>query len=197
MATGRRITRDDIMDMESYAKLRAEERARINALKQDRRLEVGPFATFYFENFDTMRHQIHEMLFVERGGEAQLADELNAYNPLVPQGRELVATLMFEIEDAARRDRELRRLGFVERTVTLAIDGEEVKAVAEGDVERTKPDGARTSSVHFLHFPLTDAQAARFKTPGAKVVLAINHENYGHAATMPERVRAALAGDLA
>ena len=79
--------------------------SRIAAIKQNRRVEVGPFATFYFENYDTMWHQVHEMLHIERGGEAQIADELEAYNPLIPQGDELIATVMFEIEDAgaARR----------------------------------------------------------------------------------------------
>ncbi len=169
--------------------------ARNRAIKKHRRVEVGPFATFYFENYDTMWHQIHEMLYIEKGGEAQIGDELDAYNPLIPDGGELVTTLMFEIEDDDRRKRELGRLGGVEGSVSLTVDGETIGGVAEKDVERSKPDG-RASSVHFLHFPFTPAQVASFKTDGAPVVLAIGHENYAHMAVLPERVRAALAADF-
>jgi hypothetical protein len=142
-----------------------------------------------------MLHQVHEMLFIERGGEAQIEDELRAYNPLIPNGRELVATLMLEYEDPQVRDQELRRLTYVEKTVTLTVAGEETTAVAESDLERTKADG-KTSSIHFLRFPLSDAQAQAFKTAGTRVVLGIAHENYGHMAVLPEATRAALAQDL-
>jgi len=135
------------------------------------------------------------MLFIERGGEGQIDEELEAYNTLVPNGSELVATLMFEIDDKDRRARELARLGHVEDTITLTIDGEEIKADLEGDQERTTEDG-KTSAVHFLHFPLTAKQAAAFKTPGAKAILALGHQNYAHMALIPETVRATLAKDL-
>lgn len=190
-----RIERADIMDVDAYAKSRAEYRKRMGAIKKDRRIAVGPNVTFYFESYATMLYQVHEMLYTERGGEAQIVDELGAYNPLIPQGRELVATMMIEYEDPAVRDRALRRLTFIEQTVTLTVDGEEIKAIAEDDVERTKADG-KTSSIHFLRFPLTDAQAAKFKTPGTRIILGIAHENYGHMAVVPESVRAALADDL-
>lgn len=189
------ITRADIMDMEAYGEIRRARRQEIGAIKKGRRVEVGPFATFYFENYDTMWYQIHEMLYIEKGGEAQIGDELSAYNPLIPDGGELVTTLMFEIEDEDRRKRELGRLGGVEGSVSLTVGGETIGAVAEKDVERSKPDG-RTSSVHFLHFPFTPAQVASFKTEGARVVLAIGHEHYAHMAVLPERVRAALAADF-
>ncbi len=142
-----------------------------------------------------MRHQIQEMIYIERGGEEQLADELAAYNPLVPSGTELVATVMFEIEDPERRHRELSRLTHVEDTITLEVDGEVIAAQPETEVERTKDDG-KTSSIHFLHFPFTADQAAKFAAPGAKVVLAIGHENYAHMAVLPEATRAALAEDF-
>src|SRR5690606_12633858 len=96
--------------------------------------------------------QIQEMLYIERGGDAQLTDELAAYNPLIPQGRELVATFMIEIEDEARRRRILAKLGGIEKTITLEIDGAAIQAVPEADQERTTATG-KTSSVHFLHFP--------------------------------------------
>ena len=195
MGNRHEITRADIMDMEAYGEIRRARREEISAIKGDRRVEVGPFAAFYFENYDTMWYQIHEMLYIEKGGEAQIGDELSAYNPLIPDGGELVTTLMFEIEDEDRRKRELGRLGGVEGSVSLTVGGETIGAVAEKDVERSKPDG-RTSSVHFLHFPFTPAQVASFKTEGARVVLAIDHENYAHMAVLPERVRAALAADF-
>jgi hypothetical protein len=188
------ITAADI-DMANYAAERKDRRARISAYKRDRRVEVGPFMCFYFESFETMLHQIHEMLHIERGGAAQMADELAAYNPLVPKGRELVATMMIEIADADRRSRELFRLGHVEDTISISIDGEEVKAVLEGDQDRTDERG-KTSSVHFLHFPFTEAQAQAFKTPGTKAVLNIAHANYAHMAMIPEVTRTALALDL-
>jgi hypothetical protein len=101
----RKIDASDIIPFAEYAKQRADRRKQISEIKKNRRLEVGPFATFYFESFDTMLHQVHEMLFIEKGGAEQLPDELAAYNPLIPSGRELVATVMFEIDDPLRRAR--------------------------------------------------------------------------------------------
>jgi hypothetical protein len=164
-------------------------------LKKNRRVAVGPDATFYFENRDTMWHQIHEMLFIEKGGESQIEDELRAYNPLIPKGRNLSATFMIEVEDAARRERVLATLGGIEETVRLSFAGETVNAVPEGDQERTTADG-KASSVHFLLFPFTPAQIAKFRAPGTQVMLAVNHPNYGHIAILPEAVRAELAKDF-
>lgn len=191
----RRITPADILPMADYGAIRKAKRAEITALKKDRRLSVGPYATFYFESYDTMWMQIHEMLFVEKGGAEQVADELRAYNPLIPQGRELIVTVMFEIEDPVRRDRELRRLGGVENFVGLKVGGDSIKAVSESEVERTTEEG-KTSSVHFFHFPFTPAQVAAFRDPANEVLAVIAHENYGHMATMPPIMRAALAKDF-
>ena len=189
------ITRDDIMDMAQYAQERKERRKAVTEAKKDRRVHVGPDATAYFESYDTMWHQIHEMLHIEKGGEEQIKDELYAYNPLVPKGRELVATLMFEIDDPVRREKFLAKLGGVEETVTLEFEGEVIKAQPEEDVDRTTADG-KASSIQFLHFPFTDAQAEKFKASGTSAVLSIGHEQYPHMTRMPEAVRAALAGDL-
>src|SRR6185437_12062098 len=101
------ITRADILDPAAYARDRRDYKKRVTELKRDRRIEVGPFVTFYFENYDTMWHQIHEMLYIEKGGEQQISDELEAYTPLIPQGQELIATVMIEIEDPMRRARVL------------------------------------------------------------------------------------------
>jgi hypothetical protein len=143
-----------------------------------------------------MLHQVHEMLFVEKGGEAQIAGELEAYNPLIPKGRELVATVLIEIDEPARRARELRKLGGIETAIALQFGGETVNGVPAEDQERTDPETGKTSSVHFIHFPFTEPQIAKFRAHGAKVVLAIEHPNYGHMAQLPEAVRAELAADF-
>ncbi|RMD60496.1 MAG: DUF3501 family protein [Alphaproteobacteria bacterium] len=195
MAQRREITRDDIMPMNRYADARKELRQRLLEVKKNRRLAVGPVCTFYFENYDTMWHQIHEMLYIERGGEAQIPDELAAYNPLVPKGRELVATVMFEIDDPERRREFLSRLGGVEETMFIEVDGETIAGEAERDVDRSTAEG-KASSVHFVHFPFTDEQVAAFRRPGAEVRVGIRHPHYGHIAVMPEAVRAALAEDF-
>jgi hypothetical protein len=139
---------------------------------------------------------VHEMLFIEKGGEGQIADELAAYNPLIPQGSELVATVMLEIEDPVRRARELAGLGHVERHMYIEIAGAKVYAQSETDVERTKADG-KTSSVHFVRFRFSAAQIAEFKKPGARAMVGIDHPNYGHIALVSETARAALAADFA
>lgn len=191
----KRITRDDVLDMDAYRAIRARKRAEMVEIKRGRRVPVGPDATFYFESHETMWWQIHEMLYIEKGGEAQIPDELAAYNPLIPQGRELVATLMFEIDDPDRRKTILSNLGGVEETCVLSISGEEVVASAEDDLDRTTADG-KASSVQFVHFHLDDRQAAAFKQPDAQIMLGIKHPNYGHMAILSNPVRASLGEDL-
>jgi len=195
MTAKREITRADILPMADYAGIRSTRRKEMVAVKRNRRLAVGPYATFYFECYDSMWLQIHEMLYIEKGGEDQIADELNAYNPLIPKGSELVATVMFEIDDPVRRANLLGRLGGVEETVTIAFDGHVVAGVPEADLDRTSAAG-KASSVQFIHFPFTQAQAAAFKRPGTRVVVGIGHDQYPHMTVMPEAVRTALAGDL-
>jgi len=195
MAQKHAITRADIVALDKYTAERRSLRQNVIAVKQRRRLEIGPFATFSFENYQTMWHQVHEMLYIEKGGEEQIDGELAAYNPLIPQGRELVATVMFEIDEPVRRDAALRKLGGIEANVFLSVAGDTIRAVAETDVERTKADG-KTSSVHFVHFPFTDAQVAAFRKPGAQVIVGFDHPEYSHMAVMPEPVRQALAEDF-
>lgn len=189
------ITKADILPIAEYTAKRAEMRKAIVAVKKKRRMEVGPVATFYFESYATMLQQVQEMLYIEKGGDAQLADELRAYNPLIPKGRELVATVMFEIDDPVRRANFLGRLGGVEHTAFLKFSGETVKGVPEEDQDRTNDQG-KASSVQFVHFPLTDAQAVAFKQAGQQVILGFDHPAYGHMAVIGEDTRAALAGDL-
>jgi hypothetical protein len=151
-----------------YAAIRSDRRKLLTEIKRRRRPEIGPFATFYFENYETMRHQVQEMLHIERGGDAQIEDELAAYNPLIPQGKELVATVMFEIDDPARRAAVLARLGGIEDHAFLDIAGQRVRGEPDPTRENTSPEG-KASSVQFLRFPFTDDQVARFKTPRARV----------------------------
>ena len=190
------LTHADIMDMAAYSEQRREMRQALTERKKHRRMEVGPFATFYFENWDTMWHQVHEMLFIEKGGEAQIADELTAYNPLIPNGAELIATVMFEIDDPIRRAKALGRLGGVEDTMFIKVGGMQVDAVPEADVDRTTADG-KASSVQFVHFPFTPDQIAAFRDPDSQAILGIGHENYAHMAVMADATRAALAEDFA
>ncbi len=195
MTPAKELTRDDIMDMAAYGAIRMERRREIVADKKNRRVHIGPHATFYFENYWTMWLQVHEMLYIEKGGEAQIPDELNAYNPLIPKGRELIATVMFEIDDPAKRAAILGELGGVEETFFLSIDGAEVTATAETDVDRTSAEG-KASSVQFVHFHLTDDQAAKLKGGAGEVILGIKHPAYSHMTILPPVTRAALAGDL-
>jgi len=189
------ISRDDIMPMADYERERQERRRAMVALKRRRRLEVGPVCLFHFESYETMWAQIHEMLYIEKGGEAQIADELAAYNPLIPKGRELVATVMFEIDDPERRAALLGKLGGIEETAVLRIGGETIHGRAEADVDRTSAAG-KASSVQFIHFPVSDAQVAAFRKPGAEILVGFTHPHYGHMAVMSEEVRGALAEDF-
>ena len=195
MNAPRILTRDDILSLEDYEKIREQRRREILKLKQRRRVSVGPFATFYFESYDTMWYQVHEMLRIEGGGQLQIDEEIEAYAPLVPAGREFVATMMLEIADAERRDRALRELGGVEDTVFISVGGTRNAAIQEGDIERTN-SGGKTSAVHFLRFPLSDDQSTQFKTKDCEVVLGIGHTNYSHMAGLTEETRSELAGDL-
>ena len=191
----RSIERADILDRADYLPLRKDQRTRMSVLKKDRRVEVGPFATFYFENWETIRHQILEMVYIENGGEAQIAEEIEAYGPLVPTGKELVATVMFEIDEPARRATQLNRIGGIEHKTFLQAGGEQIRGIPDPSRENTSPEG-KASSVQFFHFKLTPVALDAFRSPGAQILLGFDHPNYGHIALVPEPVRAALAGDL-
>src|ERR1700761_2883077 len=153
-ASTHQVTRADLIPDAEYAKQRKDRRAALLPIKRLRRIELGPYCTVYFECFDTMLFQIQEMLLTERGGEAQIEDELQAYNPLIPQGSELVATVMFEIDDERRRQVILAELGGAEDQFFIEVGPDRVDASADEDTERTREDG-KTSSVHFLHFRFT------------------------------------------
>ena len=193
-ASSRHVTATDILPDAEYALQRKARRAALLPVKALRRIALGPHCTFYFESYDTMLLQIQEMLLTEKGGPEQLADELAAYNPLIPQGRELVATVMFEIDDPLRRASILGQLGGVEAHLFLQIGEARVAATPETDVERTR-DG-KTSAVHFLRFALTDALAAAFRDPAVAVMVGCDHPRYGHLAVLTQDTRTELAKDL-
>lgn len=190
----RMITEADILPLSEWAKVRVAHRKALSERKKSRRVAIGPHATLLFENWDTMWYQIQEMLWIEKGGADQLPDELAAYNPMIPNGSELTATLMFGISDEAKRRAFLAELGGVEDHISISIGGDRVKAVAEEDLERTTADG-KTSSVHFLHFPFSAEQIAAFKR-GGDILVRIDHSRYGHAAIIGEEVRAELESDF-
>jgi hypothetical protein len=194
-ASTRKIVPADILPDADYLARRKALRGEAIALKKNRRIEVGPFATFYFENYQTMWLQVQEMLRIEKGGDEQIAGELEVYNPLIPQGVELIATLMLEIEDEKRRNAVLLTLGGIEEAIFLEIGGEKIRATPTEYDDRTTPDG-KTSSVHWLRFALTKEQIDRFRT-GARSVLEIAHPHYGHMAVLPQAVQGALAKDFA
>jgi len=190
-----RITRADVLTMSDFAKIRQAKRQELVAMKKDRRVSVGPDATFYFENWHTMWFQIHEMLFIEQGGEAQVAGELDSYNPMIPNGCELVATLMFEVDDPKRRSKLLETLGGVEETVTLEFEGHVIAAKAETDLDRTTAEG-KASSVQFLHFPFTQMEVTAFCSLTNQVLISFDHPNYRHMAVLRRAVQKSLSNDF-
>jgi hypothetical protein len=194
-AEARAITREDLISDAEFARQRKERRAALLPIKRLRRVPLGPYCTFYFECFETMLFQVQEMLLIEKGGEAQIEDELSAYNPLIPQGSELVATMMFELDDPVRREAFLGGLGGVEDHFYLEIGGSKVAAEADSDIERSRDDG-KTSSVHFLRFPLTEGEIIDFRNPGTRVILGCDDSRYPHLTMLSGETRTELTRDL-
>jgi hypothetical protein len=191
----RTLTEADIIPNAEYTKSRSEWRKKITAKKRDRRVDIGPYITFYFECYDTMWLQVQEMVYIEKGGPEQIPGELEAYNPLVPNGSELTATFMIEIDDPIRRKRILDGLGGIEECAFLRVGGETILGTPEADADRTTTEG-KASSVQFVHFSFTVDQIAAFSSPNAEVVLGFNHANYRHMAVLTEVVRAELTTDF-
>ena len=189
------IQKEDIMPLDVYIKNRKELRKNIVSFKKDRRIALGPYATFYFESYETMLAQVQEMLYIEKGGEEQLKDELTAYNPLIPNGKELTATLMFEIDNPVSRSAFLSKVGGIEEKVFIKIDGETIKASPEKDVDRTSAEG-KASSVQFIHFKLSDEQIQKFKSEGAEVEIGINHKEYSHTTKLSLANLSSLSADF-
>ena len=191
----RQIEKEDLLPSDVYAKSRKQIRKDLVEFKKDRRIALGPYATFYFESFETMVAQVQEMLHIEKGGDEQLKDELIAYNPLVPNGKELTATLMFEIDNPISRAAFLGKVGGIEEKIFIKINNEVVKAVPEEDVDRTSAEG-KASSVQFIHFKLNDDQISKFKSDGATIELGIDHKEYIHTTRLAENNVKSLCADF-
>ena len=191
----RQIEKEDLLPSDVYAKSRKQIRKDLVEFKKDRRVALGPYATFYFESFETMVAQVQEMLHIEKGGDEQLKDELIAYNPLVPNGKELTATLMFEIDNPISRAAFLGKVGGIEEKIFMKINDEIVKAVPEEDVDRTSAEG-KASSVQFIHFKLNDDQVSKFKSDSVTIELGINHKEYTHTTRLAENSVKSLCADF-
>jgi hypothetical protein len=191
----RRIEKEDLLPANVYAEGRKQIRKELVEFKVNRRIALGPYATFYFESFETMVAQIQEMLHIEKGGNEQLKDELTAYNPLVPNGKELTATLMFEIDNPISRGAFLGKVGGIEEKIFMKIDEEIVKAVPENDVDRTTAEG-KASSVQFIHFKFNDDQISKIKSGNISIELGIDHKEYEHTTKLTEDNIKSLSADF-
>ena len=189
------IQKEDIIPLDVYIDKRRELRKNIVNYKKNRRVALGPYATFYFESYETMLAQVQEMLYIEKGGDEQLKDELSAYNPLIPNGKELTATLMFEIDNPISRAAFLGKVGGIEETVYMKINEEIIKAVPEEDVDRTSIEG-KASSVQFIHFNFNDDQIEKFKTINSEIELGIDHKEYSHSTKLSQENISSLLADF-
>jgi hypothetical protein len=191
----RQIEKKDLLAADIYAENRKKIRKDLVEFKINRRIALGPYATFYFESFETMIAQVQEMLHIEKGGDEQLKDELIAYNPLVPNGQELTATLMFEIDNPISRGLFLGKVGGIEEKIFMKIENETIKAVPENDVDRTSAEG-KASSVQFIHFKFKDDQIAKFKSGSVNIELGIDHKEYTHTTKLSENNIKSLLADF-
>ncbi len=189
------IKEDDVINIDKYINERSNIKKEISEIKKFRRIPVGPYATFYFECYDTMIYQVQEMLYIERGGIEQMKDELKAYNPLVPKGRELVATLMFEIDNESKRKEFLNMVGGIEEKAFIQIGEQKIMSRPEQDTDRTSEEG-KASSVHFLHFDFTEDLIAEFVKDESVVLLGFNHNNYKHLSELSLEVKGELKKDF-
>lgn len=197
MQTMPKIQRDSLMTLEAYARARKDFRAKVIAHKRDRKVALGDHITLIFEDELTIRYQVQEMLRVERIFEEEgIQGELDAYNPLIPDGRNLKATMMIEYPDVEERKRALARLKGIEDRVWVQVEGcPKVYAIADEDLDRETEE--KTSSVHFLRFELTEEMAKALKYGGGLAV-GVDHPEYrAEIPAVPPNVRNSLAGDLA
>ncbi|WP_275098567.1 DUF3501 family protein [Sedimenticola hydrogenitrophicus] len=190
-----KLSHENLYSLEEYARIRPEFRAQVMAHKKDRRVAIGEHAALYFEDALTMQYQVQEMLRIERIFEARgIQDELDVYNPLIPDGQNWKATFMMEYADVEQRRRELARLIGVDEALWVQVEGfDKVHPVANEDLERTTED--KTASVHFVRFELTPEMAAAAKG-GAAIRAGISHPAYSAETVLDENVRNSLVGDL-
>ena len=191
----REVKKSDLMPLEEYSKKRKVIRKEIVNYKKNRRVSLGPHANFYFESYKTMKAQIQEMLYIEKGGDEQMKDELAAYNPLIPNGKELVATLMFEIDNPNTRLDFLNKVGGIEEKAYIQIGKDKISAIPEKDLDRTSSEG-KASSVQFVHFNFSEQQIKNFKDIDNEIIIGIDHSLYNHMSKISEETRKALSEDF-
>jgi hypothetical protein len=189
------LTHSDLYSLEEYARVRPEFRAKVIEHKKQRRVAIGDYAALYFEDALTMQYQVQEMLRIERIFEQDgIQEELDVYNPLIPDGTNWKATFMMEYSDVEERKQALAKLIGVERALYVQVEGfDPVRPIANEDLERETEE--KTSSVHFVRFELSDEMVAAVKR-GASVKAGIDHPEYSEECTIPKDVRVSLAGDL-
>ena len=191
----KQITPNDIYSRKEYINKRPILRKEIVSRKRKRRVDVGPYVTLYFENRDTIVHQINEMVFIENGGQEQIKEEILAYKSLIPNGRELIATVMVEIDNPLKRAEVLSNMGGFEETFVIKIGDISLQGKAELDVDRTTSDG-KASSVQFVHFPFDEEYIKKFKDESVKVELSINHKAYAHSTLLQTETKNELGLDF-
>ena len=177
------VEKTDILSRHDYIAKRKSLREKMVMRKKLRRVDIGPYVTIYFENKDTIVHQINEMVYIENGGDEQIDDEILAYKSLVPNGKELVATVMIEIDNPIKRSEFLSKMGGFEEQIDIKVQGKTIKGKAELDVDRTTADG-KASSVQFVHFEFDKEEIEGMKNNMGNVSISINHESYRHSAIL-------------
>ena len=177
------IEKTDILSRDEYKIKRKSLREKMVLRKKFRRVDIGPYVTMYFENKDTIIHQINEMVYIENGGEEQIHDEISAYKSLLPNGQELVATVMIEIDSPIKRAEFLAKMGGFEEEISIKIGDQLIKGKAELDGDRTTADG-KASSVQFVHFEFDKNEVEIIKNHMDNVTISINHENYKHSSVL-------------
>ena len=177
------IEKSDILSRDEYKSKRKSLREKMVLRKKFRRVDIGPYVTMYFENKDTIIHQINEMVYIENGGEDQINDEISAYRSLIPDGQELVATVMIEIDNPIKRAEFLSKMGGFEEKINIKIRDQEIKGKAELDGDRTTADG-KASSVQFVHFEFDKETVKSIKNNIENVSISINHNSYKHSAIL-------------
>jgi len=191
-----KLTRDDLFSLEEYAEKRTAFRTKVMEHKKTRQVHLGEHATLYFENQLTMQYQIQEMLRIEKIFEKDgIQEELDTYNPLIPDGSNLKATFMVEYEDVEERQDALAKLIGIEDKVWVQVKGfDKAYAIADEDLERDTEE--KTSSVHFMRFELTDDMVKAAKS-GEDISIGVEHENYSFAADpVAKPIRDSLAADF-
>ena len=189
------INVNDIFTRDVYKTKRKTLREKMVLRKKNRRLDIGPHVTMYFENRDTIIHQINEMVFIENGGQEQIKEEIEAYKSLLPNGNELVATVMVEIDNSIKRAEFLGKMGGFEETFCISVDGKKIYGNAELDMDRTTADG-KASSVQFVHFDFDKEDVSNFRSNNFEITISINHDSYKHSTTLNTETVSELSKDF-